>query len=43
MYVTQHVWLIGDPLENILGAKLASGRDVMQNLVHYHRVKNVNI
>ena len=34
MYVTrikQHVWLIGDPLENILGAKLPSGRDVMRN------------
>ena len=46
MYVTrskQHVWFIGDPLENILGAKLPSGRDVMRNLVHYHRVKNVNI
>ena len=46
MYVTrskQHVWLIGDPLENILGTKLPSGRDVMRNLVHYHRVKNVNI
>ena len=46
MYVTrskQHVWFIGDPLENILGAKLPSGRYVMRNLVHYHRVKNVNI
>ena len=37
------MWFIGDPLENILGAKLPSGRDVMRNLVHYHRVKNVNI
>ena len=46
MYATRskhHVWLIGDPLENIIGAKLPSGRDVMRNLVHYHRVKNVNI
>ena len=30
-------------VENILGANLLSGRDVMRNLVHYHRVKNVNI
>ena len=29
-------------VENILGANLLSGRDVMRNLVHYHRVKNVN-
>ena len=46
MYVTcskQQGWLIGDPLQNILGAKLPSSRDVMRNLVHYHRVKNVNI
>ena len=46
IYVTcskQQGWLIGDPLQNILGAKLPSGRDVMRNLVHYHRMKNVNI
>ena len=28
-----------DPLENILGAKLPSGRDVMRNIVHYHSEK----
>ena len=39
----QQGWLIGDPLQNILGAKLPSSRDVMRKLVHYHRVKNVNI
>ena len=35
----QQGWLIGDPLQNILGAKLPSSRDVMRKLVHYHSEK----
>ena len=31
-----HVLLIEHPVEQLTGARLPSGRDVMQNFVHYH-------
>lgn len=31
-----NVWLIGFPDESLCGARLPSGRDVMQNFAHYH-------
>jgi hypothetical protein len=33
---SSHVLLIGHPVEQLTGARLPSGRDVMQNFVHYH-------
>lgn len=34
---TDDVWLIGHPCETMTGARLPSGRDVMQNFVYYHK------
>lgn len=39
----EKVWLIGYPLETIMGARLPSGRDVMRNFVFYHRSKKLTI
>jgi hypothetical protein len=32
-----HVFLIGYPLKQLTGARLPSGRDVMQNFIYHHR------
>ena len=39
----EKVWLIGYPLETIMGARLPSGHDVMRNFVFYHRSKKLTI
>lgn len=36
-------WLIGHPRDNITGARLPSGRDVMRNFVYYHRHQKMTI
>jgi hypothetical protein len=40
---SDYVWMIGSPLEQLTGARLPSGRDVMCNFLYYHRLKKLPI
>lgn len=40
---TDTVWLLGFPCENISGARLPSGLDVMRNFLFYHRTRKLSI
>ena len=38
-----NIWLIGHPTQIITGARLPSGRDVMKNFAHHHRICKLTI
>jgi hypothetical protein len=40
---SDNVWLIGHPTDILLGARLPSGRDVLQNFVYYHITKKMTV
>lgn len=40
---SDNVWLIGHPTDVLLGARLPSGRDVLQNFVYYHITKKMTV
>lgn len=37
------VWLVGHPCDQITGARLPSGRDVLLNFMYFHRAQNLDI
>lgn len=40
---SDNVWLIGFPREQITGARLPSGRDIMTNFIFYHKSEKMTI
>ena len=40
---TDNIWLLGHPCDILRGARLPSGREVLKNLMYYHRKQKMTI